>query len=240
MFLGFSRSGHSLVGALLDAHPNMIIAHELDVLKYIHTHFNKQQIYYLLLRRSQAFAAKGCQSGKYAYVVPNQWQGSYETLRIIGDKKGEGATRRLQASPWLLQRLLNTIPERLKVIQVVRNPYDNIASISKMYGWHLRQSAEHYFSLCETVATVQKRIPKNDLFELKHEAFVANPRAALQALCHFLGVEASDAYYTDCASIVTQSPHRTRQRVQWEPELIDLIQARMKPFPFLQGYTYAD
>ncbi|PSP19753.1 MAG: sulfotransferase family protein [Cyanobacteria bacterium SW_5_48_44] len=30
MFIGYPRSGHSLVGSLLDAHPNIIIAHELN------------------------------------------------------------------------------------------------------------------------------------------------------------------------------------------------------------------
>ena len=66
------------------------------------------------------------------------------------------------------------------------------------------------------------------------------PRAALQALCQFLGVAASDAYCSDCASIVFQSPKKARHRVEWDWELIELIQARMKLFPFLRGYTYAD
>lgn len=35
MFIGYPRSGHSLIGFLLDAHPSMIIAHELHVLKHI-------------------------------------------------------------------------------------------------------------------------------------------------------------------------------------------------------------
>ncbi|MFX0095289.1 MAG: hypothetical protein ACFFBD_26380, partial [Candidatus Hodarchaeota archaeon] len=33
LFIGSSRSGSSLVGALLDAHPNVIIAQERNVLK---------------------------------------------------------------------------------------------------------------------------------------------------------------------------------------------------------------
>ena len=54
MFLGYPRSGHSLVGALLDAHPDVIIAHELDVLKYIGEGCGRPQIYSLLLENSQA------------------------------------------------------------------------------------------------------------------------------------------------------------------------------------------
>ena len=35
MFVGYPRSGHSLVGTLLDAHPDIVIAHELDALRHI-------------------------------------------------------------------------------------------------------------------------------------------------------------------------------------------------------------
>jgi phage terminase large subunit-like protein len=33
IFIGYPRSGHSLVGSLLNAHPEVIISHELDVLR---------------------------------------------------------------------------------------------------------------------------------------------------------------------------------------------------------------
>ena len=35
MFVGYPRSGHSLVGAMFDAHPDIVIAHELDALRYL-------------------------------------------------------------------------------------------------------------------------------------------------------------------------------------------------------------
>ncbi len=35
MFIGYPRSDHSIVGALLDAHPNIVIAHERGVPEYI-------------------------------------------------------------------------------------------------------------------------------------------------------------------------------------------------------------
>jgi len=32
LFVGYPRSGHSLVGSLIDAHPHAIIAHEVKTL----------------------------------------------------------------------------------------------------------------------------------------------------------------------------------------------------------------
>ena len=57
LFIGYPRSGHSLIGALLDAHPNAIIADELDALKYVHAGFRRNQLFYLLLRGSRQSAS---------------------------------------------------------------------------------------------------------------------------------------------------------------------------------------
>ena len=130
MFVGYPRSGHTLIGALLDAHPMMIVAHELDVLRYVSAGFNRLQIYYLLLRTSRVFAEEGRERGGYFYNVPNQWQGKFRKLRVIGDKKGEGTIWKLLINPGLLQRLRSKVGIPVRCIHVVRNPYDNIARIS--------------------------------------------------------------------------------------------------------------
>jgi hypothetical protein len=39
MFIGYLRSGHSLIASLLDAHPNAIATHELDALKFVGARF---------------------------------------------------------------------------------------------------------------------------------------------------------------------------------------------------------
>lgn len=241
MFIGYPRSGHSLIGALLDAHPNMIIAHELGALKHIHAGFSKRQIFYLLLEKSRKFAGTGRKGVNYSYVVPNQWHGRYRKLQIIGDKQGETATLRLQARPWLLQRTRDVIGERIKFIHVIRNPYDNIRTISlktKRFKQGLKKSIEYYFSLCNTVLEIKKQIEAHDLFELKHEAFIDSPKTYLKELCNFLGVDASHDYLNDCVNIVYKDPHKNRYDVQWSQELINIVKNEIEKFPFLHGYSY--
>src|SRR5512134_3319196 len=41
MFLGHARSGGTLAGALLDAHPNAIIGDEVDVFQYVNAGFER-------------------------------------------------------------------------------------------------------------------------------------------------------------------------------------------------------
>ena len=243
MFIGYPRSGHSLIGALLDAHPNMIIAHELHTLKHIYSGFSKRQIYYLLLKNSRTFAKAGREWSGYSYKVPNQWQGVFKKLQVIGDNKGEGSLLRLRSNPRLLQRLQSNIGIKIKFIHIIRNPYDNISTISKKSGRRkldIKESVDHYFSLCETVASIKKRIEGDDLFELRHETFIDDPKTYLKKLCHILGVDASNDYLNDCASIVFRSPHKSRHDTEWSCELIDRVKLKIDKFPFLQGYSYED
>src|SRR5688572_9593174 len=59
MFVGYPRSGHSLVGSLLNAHPNVVIAHELDALKYVERGVSRGGLFSLILRRDRRFAEMG-------------------------------------------------------------------------------------------------------------------------------------------------------------------------------------
>ena len=238
MFIGYPRSGHSLIGALLDAHPNMIIAHELNVLKRIREGLNERQIYQLLLENSHTRAKAGRGASGYSYEVPNQWQGKFQKLKVIGDKQGGGSSRRLGNRPGSLQSLRNTFTRQIKFIHVTRNPYDNIATIADRKNYSLEESATHYFSLCENIQKIKAQMATRDLFDLQHESFIANPQVILRGLCQFLGVDASDDYLNDCASIVYKSPHRSRYDARWDGKLIDAVKKRIAEFPFLAGYSF--
>jgi hypothetical protein len=99
MFVGFPRSSHSLVGSLLDAHPEACIAHEMDVLKYVMANFSQQQLFHMLLANAMQTGQQGREQTGYSCKVPGQFQGQYTTLRIISDKRGGNSSRSLQAHP---------------------------------------------------------------------------------------------------------------------------------------------
>ena len=88
MFIGYQRSGHTLISSLLDAHPNMVIANDYDIFKrwksYAAKDKNKQYLFQELYRNSYREAHNGDRSlakctpkTNYKYVVPNQWQGNF-------------------------------------------------------------------------------------------------------------------------------------------------------------------
>ncbi len=238
MFIGYPRSGHSLVGSLLDAHPDAVVSHELDTLGFLQAGFSRSQIFSLILENSRQAAAEGRTQTGYSYAVPGGWQGRVRTLRVIGDKRAGGSGRRLLRRPALVDRLQRTVGVPVRFLHVLRNPFDNISTIAVRGRMTPREACEVYFPLCDGVAGVKSRVPPGAVLDVRHESLIADPRTALRGLCGFLGIEASDGYVERCASIVFASPHQSRREVEWSADLHDEVSRRMRAYPFLEGYTW--
>jgi len=242
MFIGYPRSGHSLVGALLDAHPNAVIAHELNALECVEKGFVKERIFRLVLENSQKFAKSGRRWDGYSYKVPSQWQGRFKRLRVIGDKKGGGSTRIISSTPDIFQRLQAIIDTDVRFIHVVRNPYDNISSMYKhrQHNQSLRSIIDRYFDLCKANAVIKEQLGAGAVFEVSHESFIKDPEQTLRELCAFLDLECEGDYLTDCTSIVFASPHKTRHAIEWNSRAITMVQDGIDRHDFLKGYSYSE
>ncbi len=240
MFLGYPRSGHSLLGSLLDAHPEVVIAHEADALRYVQARFSRLQVYSIALENSQRYGRR--REIVYDYTVPRQWQGRARCLKVIGDKKGGRSTRRLAESPALLDRLRQVVGVRTRFIHVIRNPFDNIATISdKREGDDgISPAVGEYLRLCATVDQLRGRLEPEALLDVRHETLLADPHETLGRCCSFLGVEPDEAYLQDCASILFSEPRRTRSQVEWSSEHLHEVTRAIQRFDFLSGYSFDD
>lgn len=239
MFLGYPRSGHSLIGSMLDAHPHMVISHELDAMLYFRFGFRRSQLFQLILARDKQFTSVGRRWTGYNYFVPGGFQGTYRELLVIGDKKGSKTTRRLAANPDLLERFRKEICLPLRVIHSVRNPFDNIATICKKEHYPLDQAVEKYSRLCLANATIRAQLQKDELFEMKHEEFVASPQTLLIKLCKFVGVPPDAEFLEACSACVFEVPKQTRREVPWTADLVKKVEGIISSFEFLQGYTFS-
>ncbi|MGB5771275.1 MAG: sulfotransferase, partial [Crocosphaera sp.] len=204
--------------------------------------WNEQRLYCEILKNSQRYAQKGRMETGYSYKVPNQWQGNYKNLKVIGDKQGGASTVRIGKSPQIVDLLFKVIQKQIKFIHVTRNPYDNISSIFKRDGKRLgldfQGCIDHYFSHCGTIANFKQQIKEKDFYDLKHEDIIQNPKIQLKELCDFLGQETSEDYLEDCASIIFDSPNKSRSRYDWDKDMIQLVESQIQHFSFLEGYSY--
>lgn len=238
LFVGYPKSGHSLVGALLDAHPDMVIAHELDALRVLRTGLGKELLFSLLLEMSAAFKVEDHGWNGFKYTVPNQWQGRFRELKVIGDKKGGGTSRLLLQYPKLLDRLYATLDMPIRFIHVTRHPVNNIASISREFQVSHEDAMALYFSMAESVAQLQTRLHAAELYEIRYESFTQKPAFYLKEICQFLGQSADPGYLEACAGIVKPNPRGDSKPIPIPEVLRSEIARRSERFEFLAGYEW--
>ena len=237
-FVGYPRSGHSLFGSLLDAHPECVISHELDAIKFLYEGFSREQLFALIAKRSRDFARGGSRWNEFDYSVPGQWQGSFRELKVIGDKKGGLTALQVRRDPSVLGRLQSVVRVPVKIIHVVRNPFDNVATMlrrDKQGFGELSAYARRYVEHCEGTQIALDWAGEFAL-TLKHEDFITDARGYLAQACTFLGLQAPAPFLDACAARVRPSPHRTRTSVEWTEPALATVREALDRYEFLQGY----
>ena len=76
VFIGHVKSGGSLLGAMLDAHPDALVSDEVGVLKYLEAGFSREQIFHLIEKGSRREAVKDSDSEKGSLLLVRNERGS--------------------------------------------------------------------------------------------------------------------------------------------------------------------
>ena len=241
-FVGYPRSGHSILGSLLDAHPDMCIAHELNVFNLLDKQpLSAAEIYQLIVKNSVISAACNNQWGEYSYHVDGQFQGKTNSIKVIGDKKGGNETAQLLTQkPHLLDSLYREFKKPIKIIHVVRNPFDNIATIHKKHSLDQDTAIKLYAALCHSNSVIIKRMKPSHVLTLKHEQLISDPENILAQAIHFFDLQASTEYLHACTNILYENPHQSRKTLEWTSEQRMKIEHIIAQYDFLKGYTFGD
>lgn len=242
LVVGHTKSGSSILGGILDAHQDVIMADELDVMKYVDAGFDSGELLHLIAQAAEREAAMGRVTARrltpYSFEIEGQWQGRYRTPRVIGDTKGGIAVQRLGRDPRSLDRLRETIaPIPVKLIQVVRNPLDPIAAMCLRSGRSLSDASDRYFANCEILSDLHREQQDDVVMVVHYEDMVTVPRTTITAVARFLGFETGGAYLDACTSIIRPDSSRERTRVVWDPTLLQSIATRARAHTFLARYV---
>jgi len=243
LFLGHARSGHSIVGALLDAHPRIAVADEVLSVRAVDRGLGRDEILWwsLDVARDQARRRRqkrGRAGSVYSYEVPGQWQGRTHDLRVVGTSDAGRTVRALSEDAGLLDRVRQRLAGLdLRFVQVVRNPYDNIATMMLRSGRSFDSACERYFENWRQIEQLRRRVGDDSVVSLRHEDLVAQPHEELSRVCAFLGVDAPDDYLDACAGILFPSQSRTRHSIEWTDEQRRRIDTGIAEFDALDGYS---
>lgn len=243
LFVGHNKSGTSLLGSLLDAHPEVILADEVGALHYLMAGFRREQIFHLLVKGSRREEIKGRVTARrlvpYSYKVPGQYQGKYTRLRVIGDGKAGSTTQLFGSNPDALRRLEAEMSGlNLRFIQTIRNPFDPISVMMVRGRRTFENSFQHYFTSCDMLVRLRGQIEAEKWTAVRYEDFVRKPEEHLERLAVFLGLAAPQDWVCACVSILRLEPDVQRNMVNWQPEWIKKVESQIEKYEFLQGYSF--
>lgn len=267
-FVGHARSGHSIVGSLIDGHPHMAVSHEFDLFTKLSDGSlapTKPEIFNALWHNTRravtGFRAASFNGKGYTLFVDGLYQGRYvDHIDVIGDKRGGATTYMLLTQPRKWSTVLNILKSlnvTLKAIHVIRNPYDNIATIlmytsrndqnfgdvkAKNRSYEFQSEAilswiRGYFSYHQAIEKA-KKIYNLDILQIHSSDLVLDPSSTLVKLCNYLGVTCSNDYLEICSNKIFKSVSRTCHMIKWSDRHINMIQQNIDKYSSLKGYNF--
>jgi len=247
LFIGYPRTGHTLLNAMLNAHENIVLANELKDLFYMKKSFSKLQLFYLLERNSRLFhnVKKSFHTG-YSYVIPHSWQGKHSKITIIGNKDAQYVSRMLMKDPEIVDKLNKHVGVPLKIFHVVRHPLDTIATMSiksvlinpdkiPPTPEIIDLAIDLYFKYVDAVVAFKQK-NNHEIFDLYHEDFIENPKRCFTEMLDFVGVEHTFQTIENACSIVFESPRKSRTKIEWQEYQLEKIKQHSNSVVYLKKY----
>ena len=239
LVVGNARSGSTLLGAVLDGHPNVVVANETTASATFWRGFDRERILAEILDNSEANAAIDRPSEGYAYQVglpPSQ----KTDLRVVGDKIWNPATLLLHGDHGLIPSLEERLGVPVLIIHAMRNPFDTISTMHRRSGASVANRTRWYFMHCEAAVAIGERVASDRFLACHHEDLLAAPGPEIDRLCRFLGVPADAGHIDAVADKLFSTPRSTRHSVTWQPAEIAAVHAGIARFPCLARYADCD
>jgi hypothetical protein len=130
----------------------------------------------------------------------------------------------------------------LRIIHVFRNPFDSIATTAiKRHPQkaadvdHLTKRMNNYISLLPTIELIYNT---HSVFSLRSEDFLKEPVEHLKRLAVFLDVVPDPVWINQCTSVLFEQPRVTRHSVTWTAPQVNVVEAAIARYPWLQGYRF--
>ena len=241
LFVGYARSGSSVVGSIIDAHPNAVISHEYNILSsVIKDKLNRQELFDGIIAKSQNLNKKGRWSGGangevYNHNIEGQIKREDSIIHVIGDKKSGSATKILRALPNRpiehridkVKRIITALEGKTELpcmfIHVMRNPYDIVAAqIQSRINFN-------FLSFLGGVKTmdVMRELYRDRWLDVYHEDLIANPAPEIIKINDFLGLAQNKSHLDFSAKHLDFEPKLRRFEIKWPPRLKQKIKNKI-------------
>lgn len=239
-FIGEGRSGHTVIAAILDAHPNIRISEEQ---KWLTKWLRGERLTREVIFKGVHECGMGRERMKYK--IPNSSQLMYSSpLLVMGDKCGWGATLEVKKRghpPTLLSDFSKHLKRPIKLLHTIRNPFDNLASwyVSPKYKrlypdpdvrirFCMRRYARFYKS-------ADRVIQENDTYHVANEELIASPINTISGIFEWLGVPVTPDQISLYSSVLLSAPTNKSKDMVWPENYRDMMYWRIiDKYPYLK------
>ncbi len=241
MLVGNPSSGTTLTRTLLNAHPEIVVSVELNILKEIEANKSWRSIVGRILYNAQRFDNNPFWTGINYRIAKLSGRGK-KPLRVIGDKRAADTAAYLARNPALLFALHQWSPVPVRFIHCVRHPCDVIATRIRRgkldrYGrLDATYNLHKYVELEKIAAQLFSVLGERRCLRFYHEELIEDPIPVLQQLTTFLGVQAGQAYFDACRSLIYKKPNKSRLQRQWTTQERQMIERETASIPHLARY----
>lgn len=238
VLIGHTKSGGSLLGAMLDAHPSVVFGDEVDVLELCSAGFTPDQIFRTLERSASREAMGGRVTarrlGGYSLSMPG-WQGIHDRPTVAGVSRAGPTTRVLADSEGALEDFLGTFADhRVVALHVVRRPHDSVAAMVLRSGRSLEDAIADYTEQCVRLEHLRDRLP--DVVTVHYRELIESTSDVVRRILDHLSVEVIDSHIDSCVSLVDPGMTPESELIDWDAPAVDALAALAQRFDFLEPY----
>ena len=242
MFIGYPYSGHSLVGSIIDAHPNAVISHELHAGRLVKRGVPKDKIFSMIILNSINYARQGRTWNQHSYLIPGEWNGRFTAIKVIGDKKGGTNSKFFTRKSDMLHVIDSALGLPVKYVHVMRNPYDMMSTLYRLTSNpapdRMKYAIGQIIKQIKRVEKLRQQISPENWFDLYHEQLLSSPAETIEALFQFFNIETPGGFTENCEKILFKKPHESRYDIPWRDSDIEFLTRELSQFSRFSSYSF--
>lgn len=238
LIIGNARSGSTVLGSIINAHPNALIANETQLSGNLWNSATRESVL-------QTIASQAIQPNP-GKILPSGYKFQFckdspktDQVLLIGEKAWNPATLFLHGKYSLLTDLSTQMQLPLLILHAVRNPFDTISTMHIRSGAPIHDRIRWFFMHCEAVQAISDRYTSQSFKHVYHEALLLNPIVEIRSLMNFLSLPLIDSYIETIKNALFTFPNESSKKVVWSKEDRQEVLSRMEQFEFLKFYLQA-
>lgn len=198
--IGAPRSGTTLLGEILNSHPNILISNEVRVLNQI---FEKKYNFNKAIKISNINAYNEyLKIKKKNITIQNKWKDLdfnkfflKKNITISGDKKSGGNSILYKKFEFKFEKFVKD-NKNIYFLVIIRNPYDAAKSYLKSHRHETKNIRDAIKQIIErnSYAFKLKKKFSNRVKIIYYENFLSNPQKSMISICRFLKIKTSQKW----------------------------------------------